>query len=121
MSTVSLEPLFHLRRRETSIHRSKPKPLPPFFLTCSSNLKFNASFTFHQPRVPLSSALPASITDTPIIDSLHCSDTFFSNTFPIIRTEKVSVLNLNFLIFPSIYMHPCIHLYIFLCQVLFSM
>ncbi|XP_004489999.1 alpha-amylase 3, chloroplastic isoform X2 [Cicer arietinum] len=91
ISTVTLEPLFHLHNIETPIHRSKLKQFKkPFFLTSSSNLiKFNASFTLYHPHMPLSSALSPSNTDTSIDHSLHCSDTFFSNTFTINTTQMV--------------------------------
>ncbi|XP_027362029.1 alpha-amylase 3, chloroplastic-like [Abrus precatorius] len=86
MSSIALEPLFHLCRRENPIQPSKPIPFRPFFLTCSSSNLTNASFTFHQPSKPLSHALQASVTDTPILHSHH---TFFTKTFPINTTQMV--------------------------------
>ncbi|QCD90495.1 alpha-amylase [Vigna unguiculata] len=87
MSTVALEPLFHLCSRKPSFHSHKPIPLRPFFLpTCSSNLN-DASFIFHhQPRRTLSPLHAASVTDTPTLHPLQCPQTI-TYTFAIDRTQ----------------------------------
>jgi len=97
MSTVALEPLFHLCSRKPSFHSHKPIPLRPFFLpTCSSNLN-DASFIFHhQPRRTLSPLHAASVTDTPTLHPLQCPQTI-TYTFAIDRTQMVSTFPSNFI------------------------
>lgn len=114
MATVNLEPLFHCCRRETSIYRFKSKAFRPCSsLTCSSNKFFvsdSRRFCNFKPlfRSPSSSivaaAASASSTDTTAIDSFQSTDVFFSETFPINRTEKVCI-GMSFFLF-SIF--PCL-------------
>ncbi|KAK7307134.1 hypothetical protein VNO77_39937 [Canavalia gladiata] len=86
MTTIALEPLFLLCQKEASIHPFKQLPSRPFFLTSSTN-NLNASFIFH--HKPLSPALAASVTHTPILHSLQSSHSSFTKTFPINPTQMV--------------------------------
>ena len=102
-TTLSFDPLFSFnhcvnREREPSIHTSKPKL---FSLTSSSTLTLFNSYSnnycsynyasckphrFHTPK------FETFATNTDTLESLQSSDVLFDQSFPIKRTELVSLL-----------------------------
>ncbi|KAI4328387.1 hypothetical protein L6164_020744 [Bauhinia variegata] len=96
MSTVNLEPLFHICRGEIPVLRAKPKALlnfKPCFVNCSSKLfvpNVRSFCNFRSPHINRSTAVASASTDAAALDSFQSSlDVLFRKTFPVNRTEKV--------------------------------
>lgn len=105
-TTLSFDPLFSFnhcvnREREPSIHSSKPKLFSrtssstfTLFNSSSNNCSYNfASWKPHKFHTP---KFEAFATNTDTLESLQSSDVLFDQTFPINRTELVSLLSSHF-------------------------
>ncbi|KAB1207337.1 Alpha-amylase 3, chloroplastic [Morella rubra] len=93
MSTVSIEPLLHHSVRENVRCGPKYKAFKRCSLNCSPNHKLNFSArSFCNFRPPKAYALRTSAaTDTTLVETVESTDVFFRETFPLKRTETLTV------------------------------
>ncbi|WVZ21953.1 hypothetical protein V8G54_000497 [Vigna mungo] len=100
-TTLSFDPLFSFnhcvnREREPSIHSSKPKLFSrtsssTFTLFNSTNNNCSYNFASWKPHKFHTPKFEAFATNTDTLESLQSSDVLFDQTFPINRTELVSL------------------------------
>ncbi|KAJ7953759.1 Alpha-amylase [Quillaja saponaria] len=87
MSTVSIDPLFHICRRENRIFRFKPKTFKSCSLNCSSKIVVCHARSFCNFKPPSRfRTLRATSADTAIVES---TDVISNETFPLELNEKV--------------------------------